>query len=58
MLILTRRPGEIIRIGNDIFITVLKANPHQVSLGIKAPRDVIVLRQELDEKNRSKYGIQ
>lgn len=47
MLILTRRPGETIRIGSDVVVTVLGVNGQQVRLGIEAPRDVTVHREEV-----------
>ena len=47
MLILTRKPGEVIRIGNDITVTVLSVQGQQVRLGIDAPKDVSVDREEI-----------
>lgn len=47
MLILTRRAGESIQVGEDIEISVLEIRGNQVRLGINAPRDVLVLRSEL-----------
>ena len=47
MLILTRRSGETIAIGNDITVTVLGINGNQVRIGIEAPRDVPVHREEV-----------
>ena len=47
MLILTRRPGESIQVGDEIEISVLEIRGNQVRLGIKAPTDVLVLRSEL-----------
>lgn len=47
MLILTRKPGEVIRIGNDITVTVLGVNGQQVRLGINAPAEVEVHREEI-----------
>ncbi|MCC7105648.1 MAG: carbon storage regulator CsrA [Chloroflexi bacterium] len=47
MLVLTRRPGEAILIGPDVEVVVLSADPQQVRLGIRAPREVAVLRREL-----------
>lgn len=52
MLILTRRIGESLKIGNDIEVTVLSINGHQIRLGITAPKDVPVHRQEIWEKIR------
>lgn len=56
MLILMRRPGETICIGNDITVTVMSLDRNRVRIGINAPRDVIVDRQEIAEKKR--LGIQ
>ena len=50
MLILTRRPGESIQIGEDIEISVLEIRGNQIRLGINAPADVLVLRSELLNK--------
>ena len=47
MLILTRRPAESIRIGEEITITVKRIKANQVRLGIAAPRSVGVHRQEI-----------
>jgi carbon storage regulator len=52
MLILTRRAGEALRIGNDIEVTVMAVNGSQVRVGIKAPRDVAVDRAEIAERKR------
>lgn len=50
MLILTRKPGESILIGDDISVTVLMVKGNQVRIGINAPRDIIVVRDELLKK--------
>jgi carbon storage regulator len=47
MLILTRRPGESIQVGEDIEISVLEIRGNQIRIGISAPADVLVLRSEL-----------
>jgi carbon storage regulator len=56
MLVLTRRPGESITIGDDIIVTVISASGGQVRLGITAPRSIQVLREEIykamQEENR------
>jgi carbon storage regulator len=49
MLVLTRKPKQSFRIGDDIVITVVSVQGEQVRLGIEAPRDLAVLRQELYE---------
>ena len=50
MLILTRRAGETLVIGDGIEITVLGTKGNQVRLGVKAPRDVSVHRAEIYER--------
>ena len=50
MLILTRRAGETVMIGNDVTITVLGVKGNQVRIGINAPKDVAVHREEIFER--------
>lgn len=52
MLILTRRAGEALRIGDEIEVTVMAVNGSQVRIGINAPRDVAVDREEIAERKR------
>lgn len=56
MLILTRKVGESVAIGDDIQVSVVEIKGNQVKLGIKAPRDVTVHREEIylkiQEENR------
>ena len=47
MLILTRKKGEVVRIGDDVSVTVLGIKGGQVQLGIDAPRDIAVHREEI-----------
>ena len=47
MLVLTRRAGESVMIGDDVIITVLEARGDVIRLGIQAPRDVQVHREEV-----------
>ena len=47
MLVLTRRIGEMVCIGPDITVTVISMDRGQVKLGIAAPRDVVVDREEI-----------
>lgn len=50
MLILTRRTGETVMIGNDVTLTVLGVKGNQVRLGFSAPKNVPVHRQEIYER--------
>jgi len=57
MLILTRRPGERVVIGDDILVTVMGVSGHTVRLGIAAPAGVPIYREEIwlavKEENRA-----
>jgi carbon storage regulator len=50
MLILTRRVGETVMIGNDVTVTVLGVKGNQVRIGVNAPKDVAVHREEIYER--------
>jgi carbon storage regulator len=50
MLILTRRVGEAVMIGNDVTVTILGVKGNQVRVGVNAPRDVAVHREEIFER--------
>ena len=56
MLILTRRIGETLMIGNDISITVLGVKGGQVRIGVDAPKEVAVHREEIFERISAKQG--
>lgn len=61
MLVLTRRVGEKIRIGDDVVITLLGVRGNQYKVGIEAPRDVSVHREEIwqriHEESAEGHGI-
>lgn len=61
MLILTRRVGETLMIGDNISVTVLGVKGNQVRIGVDAPKDVSIHREEiyqriLDEKEQENIG--
>lgn len=49
MLVLSRKPGEALRVGDDVEITVVEVKGDMVRIGIEAPRNVQVWRKELWE---------
>lgn len=59
MLILTRRVGETLMIGDEVTVTVLGVKGNQVRIGVNAPRDVAVHREEIYERikrEQSEFG--
>ncbi|GMR06502.1 MAG: carbon storage regulator CsrA [Gammaproteobacteria bacterium] len=57
MLILTRRTGETLNIGDNIQVTVLGIKGNQVRIGIDAPKDVPVHREEIYEKIKNEEFV-
>lgn len=57
MLILSRRPDERILVGDDVVITVVKLGKTEVRIGIDAPRNVRVLREELLNKQPNRKRV-
>ena len=57
MLILTRRVGEILMIGDDIQVMVLGVKGNQVRVGIEVPKDIPVIREELLTRDRNQTAI-
>ncbi len=51
MLVLNRTPGQVFTIGDDIRITIVSVNGKNVRVGIEAPREVTVLRAELEKRD-------
>ena len=56
MLILTRRVGEALMVGAETKIVVLGVKGSQIRLGINAPKDIVVHREEIYDKIHSKDG--
>jgi carbon storage regulator len=56
MLILTRRVGETVMIGNEVTVTVLGVKGNQVRIGVNAPKDVAVHREEIYDRIKREEG--
>ncbi len=53
MLILTRKKGETLRIGDEIKIQIIEVQGRQIKIGIEAPQSIVVMREELLSKTHS-----
>lgn len=53
MLVLSRKPGERILIGDDVAVTIVRIGPNTVRLGIDAPRTMNIVREELCHRAES-----
>lgn len=58
MLILTRRISESVIIGDDVKVTVLGVNGNQIRIGIEAPKDVSIHREEIYERIQKEKLVQ
>jgi carbon storage regulator len=58
MLILTRKTNETLMIGNEVTITILGFKGGQVKIGVNAPREVAVHREEIYERIKSEESLQ
>ena len=56
MLVLTRRVGETLMIGDEVTVTVLGVKGSQVRIGVNAPREVAVHREEIYERIKAEEG--
>jgi carbon storage regulator len=57
MLVLSRKPGERILIGENIAVTIVRIGPNTVRLGIDAPRELNIVREELCQADHANGSI-
>lgn len=58
MLILTRRVGETLVIGDNVKVEILRVKGHQVRIGVDAPKDVSVHREEIYKRIQKKRSME
>jgi carbon storage regulator len=56
MLVLSRKPGEKLMIGDDVVLTINRISGNRVAIGIEAPRDVRIVRGELEKSRVAPQG--
>ena len=54
MLVLSRKESEKIKLGSDIVLTIVRVSGDRVRLGIEAPAEMLILREELSPENNNK----
>ena len=57
MLVLSRKPSEVIRLGEDIKITIIRIGPNVVRIGIEAPKHIGIVREELIDSPSEQKGV-
>jgi carbon storage regulator len=57
MLVLSRKPGERILIGDNVAVTIVRIGPNTVRLGIDAPRDMNIVREELCHRTEGAHTL-
>ncbi len=57
MLVLSRKESQRIKLGDSIVVTVVRVSGDKVRLGIEAPADLVVLREELDPHAAAQYQV-
>lgn len=58
MLVLSRKPGEKILIGDKVQVTIVRIGPNTVRLGIDAPRDMNIVREELCNLTKTEITVE
>lgn len=53
MLVLSRKPGQAIHIGDDVKLVIVRVKGNQIQIGVEAPKDVPVVRGELKKEEQS-----